>query len=707
MRRARRAGALAAVVGSLAIASSAGAATGPLGLPCTDADGVRWCASATGDPGSGIDTRVRSFDGVPLDVTVTLPPGEARGLPLVMLFHGFGGGRPNIDTTGRWARRGFAVLAYTFRGMGNSCGWAGSRALDPPACARGWTRFADVRFDARDAQHLAGLLVDEGVVDPRRIGAAGHSYGGAQAWLLGVLKDRVANTDGTFAPWTSPAGTPLRIAAAAPSVTWSDLAQALQPNGNDLDFALMPPGAGHAPLGVLKQSQMSFHFGLGLAAQVYYAPPGAESDGDLSSWFARASLGEPADDQSLPALGGDFARHRSAYLLDPDAAPAPLLLSAGWADDLMPVGEVVRFYNRTRARHPGVPLALHISDIGHARARALPAQTKAWEEAVGAWLDHHVKGDRSVAAPAPVTAHERACGGAGDPGRVWHGDGWRALQPGEIRFVSGERARFDSRAGDPRVAREADPIGGAGACAPIAFGDEPGVPAWRLPAAAEGGYTLLGAPTVSATLAYTGTAVVVARLWDEAPDGTKRLVTRGVLRPARPGRAVFQLAPVAWRFEQGHAPLLQLLGRDAPYLRPPNSYFEVALDGLELRLPVNEAPGPVALGSAPAAADGRTIAAPAPPELPDGLELAPDAGWLSASAARRGRACRRMRLALAAHGEVDVRRVVFATRRGRRVDTTAPFTAVMRPRAFRIAARLADGRRYEYTGAAPCRTRRR
>jgi len=700
MRGAAVLAAAAGLVGSLAFAQAAGGATGPLGLPCMEGEGVTFCGSEAA-PSTEVDTRVPSFDGVPLDVSVTVPRADARGLPLVMLFHGFGGAHAEVQTTARWARRGYAVLSYTFRGMGDSCGWAASRALDPDGCARGWIRFADARWDARDAQHLAGLLADEGVVDPQRIAAVGHSYGGAQSWLLAVLKDRVALPDGSFAPWTSPSGTPLRIAAAAPGVTWSDFAQALQPNGNDLDFAVMPPGAGHDPRGVLKQSQMSFYYGLGLAAQAYYQPPGAEPEPDLSSWFARASLGEPADDESLPALGGDFARDRSAYLLDPAGAPAPLLISSGWSDDLMPVGEALRFYNRTRALHPQVPLALYLADIGHARARSLPAQTKAWEDVVAAFVDHRLKGEG--AAPAGVTAQERACGPASEAGRVWRAPTWRALQPGEIRFASAEPQGFDSQAGDPRVAREADPIGGSGPCARVVFADEQGVAAWRLPAAGDGGYALLGAPTVIAKLAYTGAAVVAARLWDEAPDGSKRLVTRGVLRPKAPGPAVFQLNPVAWRFEKGHVPLLQLLGRDAPYLRAPSSYFEVTVDTLELRLPVNEQPEPVEVSAPGPAADGRTITPPAPAPLPAGLPAAPDVGTLTARARRAGRRCRRMRVALAAHGAVNVIRVSFATRRMRRVDGRPPFATRLRPGRWRAVAELADGRRYEYRGPAPCR----
>ena len=684
--------AAAGLVGGLALATPAGASAGPLGLPCHDVHGVRWCAS-NGDPAGGPDTRVRSFDGVPLDVSVTLPPRGASRLPLVMHFHGFAGAHPGPEVTARWARRGYAVLAYSFRGMGDSCGYPESRSLDPAGCARGWIRVGDVRYDARDAQHLAGLLVDEGVADPQRIAAEGYSYGGAQAWLLAVLRDRVALPDGSLVPWRSPAGVPLRIAAAAPSTTWSDFAQALQPNGNDHDWAVVPAGAGHEPRGVLKQSLVSSYFALGLY-RAYYPPPGAEPGPDFSAWFTRASLGEPFDDDSAAGLGGDVSRYRSPYNLDPAGAPAPLLLSAGWADDLMPASEVVRFHNRTRAQHPEVPVALHLADIGHLRARSLPAQEAAWRDAVDAWIDHFLLG--RGARPPGVTAYERNCDAGEERGAIWRGSAWRSLQPGEIRFVSGERHVFDARGGDPRVARDADPVGGVGPCGVVAFSAEPGVPQWRLPAT--GGFTLLGAPTVISTLSFSERALVAARLWDEAPDESKRLVTRGVYRPARPGRAVFQLNPVAWRFRAGHRPLLQLLGRDAPFVRPANSWFEVTVDGLELRLPVHARPGPVLAGGEPPA-DGRTVGPPAPPVLPRGLPAAPGVGGLRVAAA----GCRPMRLALAAEESLGVTRVAFRAQGRRVVDRRPPFRAALRRGPWSALAVLADGRSYEYRGAAPCR----
>ena len=92
-------------------------------------------------------------------------------------------------------------------------------------------------------QTLLGKLADEGVIDPQRIGATGGSYGGGMSLQLGALKDRVELPNGELIPWESPGGKPMKIAATAPEFPWTDLAQALMPNGSDLDYVADSPYA--------------------------------------------------------------------------------------------------------------------------------------------------------------------------------------------------------------------------------------------------------------------------------------------------------------------------------------------------------------------------------------------------------------------------------------------------------------------------------
>ena len=45
-----------------------------------------------------------------------------------------------------------------------------------------------------------------------------------------------------------------------------------------------------------------------------------------------------------------------------------MLIQSGWNDDLFPVDEALRYYQRTRAQYPGDPISLYFADY-----RSLPA----------------------------------------------------------------------------------------------------------------------------------------------------------------------------------------------------------------------------------------------------------------------------------------------------------------------------------------------
>lgn len=134
---------------------------------------------------------------------------------------------------------GVAVLNYTARGFHRSCG------KDP---ATGW--------EIRDTQYLTGLLVDAGIASSSRVVVTGDSYGGGQSWLLALSRDKVMLRDGRLVSWRSPDGAPIRLAAAVPQFSWTDLAQALTDNGRASDGhrGAPPPGPHESPFGVEKQS---------------------------------------------------------------------------------------------------------------------------------------------------------------------------------------------------------------------------------------------------------------------------------------------------------------------------------------------------------------------------------------------------------------------------------------------------------------------
>src|SRR5919202_6730914 len=148
----RLAVALAAAALTLAPAA-ARADPAPFGHACTPQDGVRFC------PTQDLASRVPSFDGVPLDVDVTLPPTGVGPFPTILLLHGLGQTKTAFEGTGSYstvafARRGYAVVTPTARGFGNSCGTPASRTA---GCEQGWTRLGDMRYEVRDIQYLVGL----------------------------------------------------------------------------------------------------------------------------------------------------------------------------------------------------------------------------------------------------------------------------------------------------------------------------------------------------------------------------------------------------------------------------------------------------------------------------------------------------------------------------------------------------------------------
>ncbi len=580
-------------------------------IPCTtQSDGVRVCHGDESGANAP-DLRLKSFDGSPIALYVTLPPTQGArpkaGYPLIVQSHGWGDppsgpndpqyGGPTAD---QWARSGYAVLQLTARGWGDSCGSAQSRLVNAAACANGYIHLDDYRYEARDVQYTIGLLVDEGIVDPNRIGLTGESYGAGVSLELATLKDRVMLPSGRLVPWRSPKGTPLHIAAAAVFAGFSDLAYSLMPNGRTLDNKMTTAKADLAPVGVEKESIVSGLYAVG-ALEGYYAASGAQTD-NVSAWYADITAGEPYTTAADTSLTQQIARFHSPYYLLDGAygmarqAPAPLFFANGFTDDIFPVTEVLRYYDLERSLYPSDPAAVFAFDGGHMRGQNKPADVAMLSSRIKTFLEHYLKGT----GPKPtlgVTALTETCPRSAPSGGPYHASTWAGLHPGEIDYTSKPTQTILSTAGSPTISKTLDPVIGGGACATVPATDQgPGVATYRLPAATGSGYTLLGSPTVIADLHVTGTyAYIAARLFDINPaTNTETLVARGVYRidsKAPDGLQVFQLYPGAWHFAAGHVPKLELLGQDPPYLRPSNGTFSISVSNLQLRLPVHETPG--------------------------------------------------------------------------------------------------------------------
>jgi predicted acyl esterase len=618
--------AAATSVAVLATAPGAGAAV-------PDAfDGQLTCSAMTGANAGRVACQgvVHTWDGTNIDVNLFLPSDTppAGGFPLIGVYHGWGGSKAGLDN--RWLGNGYAQFSMSDRGWGASCGGTDPKRVTEAAtgCAEGYNHLLDTRYEVRDAQHLIGQLVDDGIADPDRIGAIGGSYGGGMSMSLAALKDRIMLPDGSYAPWESPNGTAISLAGATPEIPWTDLAYSLQPNGATLDYVEDAPYRGPTAdrrIGVLKQSFVAGLYATGQATS-NYAVPGTDPDADLTTWYTSINAGEPYDTNPLSnEVVDEITAHHSSYYIDDSVAPAPLLISNGWTDDLFPADEAIRFYNRTRAEHQSAHISLFFLDYGHMRGRGATGDTAQLRTAQNAWLDHFVKG---TGAPPQedVNTLPQTCSGANPSGTLEDADNWAAIAPGEIRHTGADSQVIAPGGGNPATGQAYDPVAGGGACATADGADAPGAASYRLDPAPAGGFELIGSPTIVADFFIPNpggqNSQVAARLLDvDTGSGDATLVARGLWRPKLPGlgsttpvRQVFQLHPNRYRFAAGHVAKLELLPADQPYGRNSNGQSAVTVSNLELRLPVLEAPGSL----------GGLVDDPAGKVLPPGYDLAPD-----------------------------------------------------------------------------------
>ena len=414
---------LLGMVAAVAMPASATAAPppAPFGHACTtQPDGTRFCPTTDGVPGRTVDG-VPTFDGIPLDVDVTLPASGRGPFPTIVLLHGYGGDKTDFESSSPdgdgsttyhynsdfYARAGYAVVNYTARGFGHSCG-GGPTADHSGACAQGYIRLADTRYEARDTQYLLGLLVDQKVARSDALGVTGISYGGGQSIELAYLRNRIRLPDGSFARWRTPKGTALSITAAWPRWPWSDLAAALLPNGRFLDTQVAPPGQSIDPVGMELGSYVSGLYALGKATGYYCgdspeSAPCTNPDADLTRDFALVNAGEPPSSDAQAALAETVAHHQGYGL---PGTPSPLLIENGWTDDLFPPEQALRVYNQVKNV---APVSLQFGDLGHSRGSNKQTVNRPFNAQGAAFFASYLQGSGTPPAPGSVTAYTQTC----------------------------------------------------------------------------------------------------------------------------------------------------------------------------------------------------------------------------------------------------------------------------------------------------------
>jgi ABC-2 type transport system ATP-binding protein len=291
------------------------------------------------------DVTVGPNDDTKCTITANLftPAGASKAdpVPAIMGTNGFGGSKSDFDTLGpSYAKRGFAFLAYSGLGFGNSgCkitlddpdwdGKAGSQLLS----------FLGGTKAAKDGTKIDYIAADR-PGDPR-VGMIGGSYGGQ-------IQFSIASVD-------------RRLDTIVPQITWNDLAYSLGPNNTDFERGVTyrTPGVTKSDWPVLFTA---LGFGVGFQQAVQNQDPSHVgacpnfSDQACKGLVMSGSTGYP-DAETLA-----FLRHASvtSYM---SKIKIPTLLSQGQSDTLFDLQEAVATYRALRAQ--GVPAKMLWRSSGH------------------------------------------------------------------------------------------------------------------------------------------------------------------------------------------------------------------------------------------------------------------------------------------------------------------------------------------------------
>ena len=225
----------------------------------------------------------------------------------------------------------------------------------------------------------------------------------------------------------------MQIAAAVPTIPWSDLAYSLAPNGRTLDYRVTGRTDDLYPLGMQKQSYVTGLYAAGLAAG-YYSPAGAGS--------RRGPDGLVRHHQRRRALR---RRRRGRPCASSRATTRPTTSTRSWpgaAADLQRLHRRPVPGRRGRAlgeqgqgqRHPqrqGGPAALRLRPPARAeqgRRHGAPARAHAP-------VVRPLREGRARARPSSgVEALTQTCPKAAPSGGPYSAPTWDALSPGEVRY---------------------------------------------------------------------------------------------------------------------------------------------------------------------------------------------------------------------------------------------------------------------------------
>lgn len=580
---------------------------------------------------------------IALDIDISIPslPAPPGGYPLIALMHGCCSGdktsweSATLDPAGEawhynnawFASRGYVVLTYTARGFVNNMNHGST----------GQTQLDSRNFEINDFQYLAGLIADDPFfnVNPERVVVSGGSYGGGFSWL--------AFTD---PQWTSPGGTPMQLAAAAPRYGWTDLVFSLVPNGAHSFAASSLPAVDGSdsvnPFGIPKESILGALYASGTTG----IPPGSnhttfppEIDTAFQCLMATYPFASnPACASTISTTLPGFINDRSAYyqtafftaVATNPAYRTPVFNAGTLTDPLFTPIENVRMVNRLRSLVPDYPIQEYYGDYEH----FVQNKDKEWADVCG--TDHHicVLGDyrggdlnrrprrlrrtgvttrlnrfidfyaQPPGNPLPrrprfdVTASLQICPQnasaqypADEPGRQFRAASFARLSHGTLVVDIAATGSTTSQVPGNTHGANADPVlnfaANSGHCAAETSTAAAGVATYEsdaLPVAA----TMLGAAVVS--INYTASTAsglqLNTRLYDLFPDGTAVMVDRGVRSlSAASGTVAYFLHGNGWQFPAGHKIRLEVAQDDSPYVKASDVPSTATITHVTLQLP--------------------------------------------------------------------------------------------------------------------------
>ena len=490
-----------------------------------------------------------------LSADVYVPSGAVAppsGFPLLELFHGGGSTKDNGYDAGHaafFAQHCFVVLLYDQRGNGGSGGQeavAGLKEIRDLFDMTAWLT-GDCGTDGKGECALGGLPTPPAPpIDTTRIALSGYSQGGLNSNL-----GEAWSSDSGIDPYG------LHIAAIEPGNTPDYVFDALVPNG------------------VVKLS-----VGVGLV-ETYATGPKQNVDPLLAKWIATAAvdvpsaygdLGTPCDvsnyDSATSTMIQDLA-WRSVACRSQDMT-APVLWAQSFDDAVFPPDMAVHMFGAGVHGQPGLAATtrrLYLTMGGHA-APAAPQAAEA--DKLGEQLQFldAVLGIGDATLPPPVVFWTRdpsvavTASAYSYPDGSWYRQTASSWPPPDskvssyqlgadgVAYSSGlapagtsPLAPFaEDEAHDPvaAAAASATPLGTSPVPDAIPSTSSPGFVASFATPAFSADRELAGAPT--ATFRWTPfgpDSQLVLEVFDEAPNGTLTLLSRGVtgVRGALPGQA--------------------------------------------------------------------------------------------------------------------------------------------------------------------------